>query len=53
MQAKHDAFEKIKRILACDNLLTYLDFNEMFKINTDASSFQLGEKLLIPQNGIQ
>ena len=25
-----------------DNLLTYPDFNETFKINTDTSAFQLG-----------
>ena len=35
-------FDKIKRIMACDTLLTYLDFNETFKIHTDASAFQLG-----------
>ena len=28
--------------MARDTLLTYLDFNETFKINTDASAFQLG-----------
>ena len=28
--------------MACDILLTYLDFNEAFKIHTDASEFQLG-----------
>ena len=28
--------------MARDNLLTYPDFNEAFKINTDASAFQLG-----------
>ena len=36
------AFDKIKRIVARDTLLTYPDFNETFKINTDASAFQLG-----------
>ena len=28
--------------MARNNLLTYLDFNEAFKIHTDASAFQLG-----------
>ena len=42
MEVNQDAFDKIKRILAHDNLLTYPDFNETFKINTDASAFQLG-----------
>ena len=35
-------FDKIKRIVACDTLLTYPDFNEAFKIHTYASAFQLG-----------
>ena len=41
MQVEHDAFGKIKRIVARDTLLTYSGFNEIFKIHTDASSFQL------------
>ena len=36
------AFEKIKRIVARDTLLTYPGFNETFKIHTDASTFRLG-----------
>ena len=36
------AFEKIKRIVAHNTLLTYPCFNEKFKIHTDASVFQLG-----------
>ena len=28
--------------MACDTLLIYPGFNEAFKINTDASAFQLG-----------
>ena len=28
--------------MACDNLSTYLDFNETFKIHTDSTAFQLG-----------
>ena len=39
---KQDAFDKIKRIMACDTLLTYLDFNETFKIHTNSSTIQLG-----------
>ena len=42
MQVKKYASEKIKQIGACDNLLTYPDFNETFKIHTDASVFQSG-----------
>ena len=41
-EVEQDDFDKIKRIVAHDNLLTYPDFNETFKINTDASAFQLG-----------
>ena len=41
-QVKQDAFNKIKRIVARDTLLTYPDFNETFKIYTDASAFRLG-----------
>ena len=39
-KVKGYAFDKIKRIVARDNLLAYPDFNETFKIHTDASSFQ-------------
>ena len=35
--------------MAHDNLLTYPDFNETFKIHTNASTFQLGA--VISQNG--
>ena len=48
-QVKQDAFEKIKRIVARDTLLTYPDFNETFRIHTDASVFQLG--VVISQKG--
>ena len=41
-QVKQDAFDEIKRILVCNTLLTYPDFNETFKMLTDARSFQLG-----------
>ena len=39
---EQDAFNEIKRIVAHDNLLTCPDFNETFKIHTNASKFQLG-----------
>ena len=42
IQFKQYALDKVQRIMACDNLLTYLDFNEMFKVHTDASAFQSG-----------
>ena len=35
------AFDKIKRIVARDTLLIDLDFNESFKIRTNAINFQL------------
>ena len=37
-EVKQDAFDKIKRIVAHDILLTYPDFCETFKIYTNASS---------------
>ena len=40
MQVKQDAFDKIKWIMARDNLLTYQYLNETFKIHTNASAFQ-------------
>ena len=46
---EQDAFEKIKRIMAHNTLLTYPDFNETFKIHTNASAFQLGA--VISQKG--
>ena len=41
-EVEQDYFYKIKRIVACNTLLTYPYFNEAFKIHTDASAFQLG-----------
>ena len=41
-QVEKYAFDEIKRIVARDNLSTYPDFNETFKIYTNASAFQLG-----------
>ena len=48
-KVKHDAFDKIKRIVARDTLLTYTDFIEIFKTHTDDSAFQLGA--VISQKG--
>ena len=67
IKVEQDAFEKIKRTVACYTLLTYPDFNETFKMHTDASAFQFGavisqkgkpiffivENPLLPNNGIQ
>ena len=41
-KVEQDAFDKIKRIVARDTLLTYLYLNENVKIHTDAGTFQLG-----------
>ena len=41
MQVKPYTFDKIKRIVTRDYLLTYPDINKIFKIHTDASTFQL------------
>ena len=41
-QVGQDAFDKIKRIVDRNTLLTYLDFNETFKIHTNDSKFRLG-----------
>ena len=48
-QVEKNDFDEIKRIVARDNLSTYPDFNETFKICTDDSVFQLGE--VITQKG--
>ena len=45
-QVEQDDFEKIKQITACDNLSTYPDFNETFKIHTNDSAFQLGAVII-------
>ena len=42
VEVKQDNFDKIKQIVAHNTLLTYLNFNETFKINANASVFQLG-----------
>ena len=41
-QVKQYTFNKINQIVLSGTLLTYPDFNETFKIHTDASAFQLG-----------
>ena len=38
---EQDAFDKIKHIMVCGALLIHPDFNEAFKIHTNASAFQL------------
>ena len=43
------AFDKIKRVITRETLLTYPDFNKPFDIHTDASLYQLGA--CISQNG--
>ena len=48
-KVEQDSFDKIKRIMARDNLLTYPYFNEIFEIHTNASAFQLGA--VISQKG--
>ena len=42
MQVEQDDFEKNKRIVTCDTLLTHSYFNKTFKIHTDGRYFQLG-----------
>ena len=42
IQVKKYSFNEIKRIVAHDTLLIYTDFNEVFKIRIDASTFRLG-----------
>ena len=41
-QVKQYAFEKIKRIVERNTLITYPDFNDTFKIHTNDSALQLG-----------
>ena len=45
-QVEQDAFDKIKPIVARNNLLTYPDFNVTLKIHTDASAFRLGAVII-------
>ena len=46
---EQDDFDKIKRTVARNTLLTYMYFNGVFKIHTNAREFQLGE--IIRQKG--
>ena len=41
-KTEQDTLDEIKRVVDCDNILTYPVFNEEFKIYTDASNFKLG-----------
>ena len=41
-KVEQDDFNIIKRIVACDALLTYPGFNETFRIRTNDSALQLG-----------
>ena len=43
---EHKSFNKIKRIVVCDNSLIYTDFNKRFDIHMDASEFQLGAVII-------
>ena len=45
-KVEQDAFDKIKQIEDRDNLLTYPNFSEEFKIHIDASKFPLGEFII-------
>ena len=45
-QVEQDAFDKIKRIVDHNTLLTYPNFNETFKMYTDASTFHLGAVII-------
>jgi hypothetical protein len=47
--AHHKAFNKAKKIVACDVMLAYPDFNKEFVIHMDASHTQLGA--IISQDG--
>ena len=49
IKIKQDAFDKIEHILAQNNLLTYLGFNEELKIHIDARDLRLGA--VISQKG--
>ena len=43
---EQDAFDENNRLIACNTLLTYTDFNETFNIYTNASKFQLGAVII-------
>jgi hypothetical protein len=39
---EQQAFDKMKAIVCCKELLSYPDFNKPFHVHTDASHYQLG-----------
>ena len=39
IDAKQHTFDKIKQLVACNTLLIYPDFNELFYIHRDARNF--------------
>ena len=43
---KQCAFDKIKRIVDPDTILTYTDYNQTFKIHTDDRAFRLGAVII-------
>ena len=43
---KQKASDEIKRIVACNTLLIYPDFNKRFDIHTDYSDFQIGAVII-------
>ena len=45
-KVEQDASDKIKRVVERNTLLTYPDFNETFKIYSDAIVFQLGAVII-------
>ena len=45
-QFKQYEMDTIKWVVACDTLLTYPGFNEIFNIHTNASAFQLGAVII-------
>ena len=66
-KVEQDSFKKNKLTVAHNTLIPYPDFNETFKVRTDAGVFQLGagisrkgklinlfsKNLLMPNNGTQ
>ena len=42
-----ECFDAIKRVIVCEVLLAYPDFNAPFEIDTDASKLQIGAVISI------